>query len=264
MIYVGIDWAEAHHDACVMDEAGTVLATGRVPEGVKGLAKLHEMVADPCGGALRGRRRDRDRPGTAGGGTGGHRLPRVRDQPDGGLPLPGPSPGLGAKSDPGDAKVLADLVRTDRHNHREVAGDSELAEAIKVLARAHQRHGVDAQRQTNQLRSTLREFYPAALGIFDDLSSADAVAVLALAPTPRARTRAIPLEDPQGLGAGRRRRSLKERTETIYEGLRTATAAGAGACGRGLRFQPWSLHGGDHREHEHRDRPAARRARTPF
>jgi Transposase len=44
----------------------------------------------------------------------------------------------GAKSDPGDAKVLADLVRTDRNNHRSVAGDSELAEAVKVLARAHQ------------------------------------------------------------------------------------------------------------------------------
>ena len=44
----------------------------------------------------------------------------------------------GAKSDPGDAKVLADMVRTDRHNHRPVAGDSDLAEAVKVLARAHQ------------------------------------------------------------------------------------------------------------------------------
>ena len=44
----------------------------------------------------------------------------------------------GAKSDRGDAKVLADLVRTDRHNHRPVAGDSPLAEAVKVLARAHQ------------------------------------------------------------------------------------------------------------------------------
>jgi Transposase len=43
-----------------------------------------------------------------------------------------------AKSDRGDAKVLADLVRTDRHNHRQVAGDSPLAEAVKLLARAHQ------------------------------------------------------------------------------------------------------------------------------
>lgn len=44
----------------------------------------------------------------------------------------------GAKSDGGDAKVLADMVRTDRHNLRAVAGDSDLAEAIKLIARAHQ------------------------------------------------------------------------------------------------------------------------------
>ena len=44
----------------------------------------------------------------------------------------------GAKSDAGDAKLLADLVRTDRHNHRQIAGDSPGAEAIKVLARTHQ------------------------------------------------------------------------------------------------------------------------------
>ena len=44
----------------------------------------------------------------------------------------------GAKSDASDAKLLADLVRTDRHNHRPIAGDSDQAEAIKVLARAHQ------------------------------------------------------------------------------------------------------------------------------
>jgi transposase/catechol 2,3-dioxygenase-like lactoylglutathione lyase family enzyme len=66
----------------------------------------------------------------------------------------------GAKSDPGDAQVLADLVRTDRHQHRQVAADSTLAEAVKVLARAHQGLVWARQRQINQLRSTLREFYP--------------------------------------------------------------------------------------------------------
>jgi hypothetical protein len=50
------------------------------------------------------------------------------------------------------------LARTDRHNHRPVAGDSELAMAVKVLARAHQGLVWTRQRQTNQLRSTLREF----------------------------------------------------------------------------------------------------------
>jgi Transposase len=60
--------------------------------------------------------------------------------------------------------VLADLVRTDRHQPRPVAGDSELAEAVKVLARTHQNLIWTWQRQTNALRSTLREFNPAALG----------------------------------------------------------------------------------------------------
>ena len=44
----------------------------------------------------------------------------------------------GGKSDAGDAKVLADLVRTDAHNHRVVAGDSDHVQAVQVLARAHQ------------------------------------------------------------------------------------------------------------------------------
>ncbi len=69
----------------------------------------------------------------------------------------------GAKSDPGDAATLAELARTDRHHHRRVAGDSELAEALKVLARSHQNLVWARQRQVNQLRSTLREYYPAAL-----------------------------------------------------------------------------------------------------
>ena len=91
----------------------------------------------------------------------------------------------GAKSDAGDAKVLADLVRTDRHNHRPVAGDSELAEAVKVLARAHQSLVWTRQRQVNQLRSLLRECYPGALAAFGaDLGGRDALAVLQVAPTP--------------------------------------------------------------------------------
>jgi hypothetical protein len=90
----------------------------------------------------------------------------------------------GAKSDPGDAKVLADMVRTDRHNHRPIAGDSEVAAAVKVLARAHQSMIWSRRRQANALRSTLREFYPVALVAFDDLASADATEVLRVAPTP--------------------------------------------------------------------------------
>jgi hypothetical protein len=56
----------------------------------------------------------------------------------------------GAKSDPGDARVLADLVRTDRHKHRPLAGDSNLAEAVKIIARAHQVwSGLDSAKSTS-------------------------------------------------------------------------------------------------------------------
>jgi len=57
-------------------------------------------------------------------------------------------------------------VRTDRHNHRRIAGDSDLAEAIKVTARAHQNLIWTRQRQINEPRSALREFYPGALTAF--------------------------------------------------------------------------------------------------
>ena len=95
----------------------------------------------------------------------------------------------GAKSDAGDAKVLADLVRTDRHNHRPIAGDSPGVEGIKVLARAHQNLIWARNRHTNQLRSGLREYYPAALEAFDGLADRDTLAILGRAPTPEAGSR---------------------------------------------------------------------------
>ena len=65
----------------------------------------------------------------------------------------------GAKSDRGDAKALADLVRTDGHNHRPVAGDSPESEGIKIVARVHQNLIWARMRHTNGVRNTLREYH---------------------------------------------------------------------------------------------------------
>ena len=221
MIYLGIDWAEAHHDACVMDEAGTVLAKGRVPDGVEGVARLHGMVAahaEEPAEVVVGIETDR---GLLVGAlvASGYRVyainpmaaSRYRDRHQ----------VSGAKSDPGDAKVLADLVRTDRHNHREVAGDTQLAEAIKILARAHQQMVWTRGRQTNQLRSTLREFYPAALEVFDDLSSPEALAVLGIAPTPVLGRQLSRSKIRKALERAGRRRNLDPKSAEIFDGLRT-------------------------------------------
>jgi transposase len=184
VLFVGLDWAEEHHDVAVMAEGGRVVAARRVPEGLAGLTVLHELLAahgeDPA--EVVGTETDR---GLFVGAlvAAGYQVyainplqvSRYRDR----------HRTSGAKSDAADAKVLADLVRTDRHNHRPVAGDSQLAEAVKVLARSHQSLVWTRQRQVNQLRSLLREFYPGALAAFGtDLGGRDALAILAVAPTP--------------------------------------------------------------------------------
>src|SRR4051794_10879249 len=111
----------------------------------------------------------------------------------------------GAKSDTGDAHVLADMVRTDRHQLRPVAGDSVQAAAVKVVTRAHKTLIWERSRHTLRLRHALREFSPAALAAFDELGRPDTLALLAAAPTPQAAA-ALPVAEIAAVlqAAGRR------------------------------------------------------------
>ena len=227
MIFVGVDWAEAHHDVFVQDEDGKRLAGGRLPEGVEGIARFHEMVgsfAEEPDEVVIGIETDRGLFVGALVATGYQvfavnpmSTSRYRDRHS----------TSGAKSDPGDAKVLADMVRTDRHNHRPVAGDSELADAIKVLARAHQTMIWSRTRQTNFLRSTLREFYPAALVAFEDLTSGDALEVLKVAPTPTLGADLSRSKIAAALRRGGRQRRVDQRAEEIQVALRTPQLQGS-------------------------------------
>jgi hypothetical protein len=99
----------------------------------------------------------------------------------------------GAKSDAGDAHLLAEIVRLDRAHHRQIAGDSADVEGLKITARAHQTLIWERQRHTLRLRAALRESFPAALAAFEavglDLTDPDALELLGRAPDPdRART----------------------------------------------------------------------------
>jgi transposase len=219
-VFVGHDWAEAHHDIHVEDDQGRRLARARVPEGVEGVARFHELVAefvdDPADVVVA---TETDRGLFVGAllaagytvlAVNPMSTSRYRERHS----------TSGAKSDPGDALVLAELARTDGHNHRPIAGDSELAEAIKVLARAHQSLIWTRQRQVNQLRSTLREYYPAALKAFPELASGDARAVLALAPTPALGRRLSQSKIAAALRRGGRQRRINERAAEIQSALR--------------------------------------------
>lgn len=219
MIFVGDDWAEDHHDVFVMDESGGRLGDGRLPEGVEGIARFHDLmgglVDDPAGVVV-GIETDR---GLWVGAlvAAGYQVYAVN--PKAAARYRDRHHLSGAKSDRADAKLLADLVRTDRHNHRPVAGDSPQAEGIKQLARTHQTLIWERRRHANRLRSTLREYYPAAVNAFDDLTSPDALAVLAAAPTPRQGTALDPTELRELLTGAGRRRLVDTRAAHIHAAL---------------------------------------------
>ena len=221
-VFVGHDWAESHHDVYAEDEEGKRLARARLPEGVEGVARFHELVApfaeDP-GEVVVATETDRGL-FVAALVAAGYQVLAVNPMSTSRYRQRHST--SGAKSDPGDAQVLAELARTDAHNHRPIAGDSELAEAVKVLARAHQSMIWTRQRQANQLRSTLREFYPAALAIFGELTSGDAVAVLDIAPTPALGRGLSRSKIASALRRGGRQRRIEERAEEIQVGLRSA------------------------------------------
>ena len=184
MIFIGDDWTEDHHDVYLMDEAGRRLASRRLPEGLTGIRGLHELIAGHA-----------EEPAEVVVGIETDRGLWVGELTAAGYQVYAVNPLAvahyrdrhhvsGAKSDACDAKLLADLVRTDRHNHRPIAGDSAEAEAIKVLARTHQTLIWTRTRHTNALRSALREYYPAALVAFDDLAHGDTLGVLGRPPAP--------------------------------------------------------------------------------
>jgi transposase len=221
MIFVGDDWAEDHHDVYLMDEAGARLASRRLPEGMTGIRGLHELIAAHCGDpgqVVVAIETDRGLWVTAlvAAGYGVWAInpmaaARYRDRHH----------VSGAKSDSSDAKLLADLVRTDRHNHRQVAGDTPAADAVKVLARAHQSLIWARTRHANMLRSALREYYPAALEAFDSLTDRDALAVLGRAPTPTQGARLSVSKISAALKAAGRQRNIDTRAREIQAALRT-------------------------------------------
>jgi len=229
VIFVGVDWAEAHHDVYVEDADGTRLGGGRLPEGVEGIARFHDLVGDHVeepSEVIVGIETDRGLFVTALVAAGYEvfavnpmSTSRYRDRHS----------TSGAKSDPGDAKVLADMVRTDRHNHRPVAADSETVQVVKVLARAHQTMVWSRRRQTNLLRSTLREFYPAALVAFDDLASGDALEVLRMAPTPELGRTLSLSKIAAALRRGGRQRRIEERAAEVQSALRSEQLAAPAA-----------------------------------
>jgi transposase len=228
VLFVGDDWAEGHHDLEVQDDQGRVLARRRVNEGIAGIARFHELVAEflPDDGGpeqiLVGIETDRG--------------PWVRALIAARYVVFGVNPKLaarhrevvslsGAKDDKTDAHTLADMVRTRRHQLRLTEADSNLAAGIKVLTRAHQSLIQERTRHMLRIRAALLDYFPAALIAYQlgtlTLTSPDVLALLAKAPTPAAAAKLTIAQITAELKKAGRRGDVPGRAAAIQAALRT-------------------------------------------
>lgn len=220
-LWCGIDWAEKHHDVAVVDDTGTLVAKARISDDIAGFTKLTEVITalTPAGlaglpiaietsqGLLVAALRAADAVVFA---INPLAVSRYRDRH---------SPSR-TKSDSADALVLANILRTDMDRHRKLPDDSELAQSIKVLARGHQDAIWDRQQVASKTRSLLRQYYPAFLETFEDLTTMGARAVLRLAPTPEAAATLRPSTVAAALRKGGRKRGVDSEARRIVDGLR--------------------------------------------
>lgn len=188
-VFCGVDWAEDHHDVALVDAGGKQLAKLRISDDAAGFAQLTGLLAEhgdnekaPIPVAIETSRgllvaclRATGRQVFA---INPLAVARYRDRHS----------VARKKSDAVDAAALANILRVDMAAHRPLPADSELAQAVAVLARAQQDAVWDRGQAHNKLRSQLREFYPSVLAAFadkrDGLCSREARTILAAAPTP--------------------------------------------------------------------------------
>ncbi|MET9896061.1 IS110 family transposase [Streptomyces sp. NPDC006465] len=226
LIYCGIDWAEKTHDVALVEDTSELLAKRHITDDAAGYKVLLDLLAEygetdesPIPVAIETSRgllvavlRTGTRqvfainPLAAARYRGRHSVSRK-------------------KSDPGDALVLANILRTDMHAHRPLPQDSDLARAVTVLARAQQDATWSRQQVSNQLRSLLREYYPAARDAFsiwqNGLCRHEAHEILRLAPTPARAARLTRTQLQAALKRAGRTRGIESDAERLRESLRS-------------------------------------------
>ncbi|WP_406227699.1 IS110 family transposase [Streptomyces anthocyanicus] len=223
--FCGIDWASDHHDIAVVDEAGSLLARARIDDTAEGLDQLLRVLAEqgdtpqePIPVAIEtsrgllvsclratGRRVYAINPMAAARYRDRHTVSRK-------------------KSDHLDAMVLANILRTDAAAHRTLPADSELAQAVAVLARAQQDAVWDRTQAGNKLTSHLREYFPGFLaavrhrreGIFHSIART----LLAAAPTPQRAAKLTRTQLRAVLRKAGRKNTIGKEVERLHSALR--------------------------------------------
>jgi transposase len=229
--YAGVDWASRTHAVCVVDQTGAIRARFDIPNTGKRFTGLCKRLAKlkVAGVAI-------ERPDG----------PLVEAMLDAGLKVVVITPrqvkalrsryaGSGAKSDPADAYLLADVLRTDGHRLAPLTHDSDPTKILRALSRTRKDLQEARVALCNQLHAQLERCFPGAIGLFADLHSPTAVAFLRRYPTSHAAGGLTQAR----LAAFLRRLHYPGRTPvaTLLGRIQTAPAAGispAEAAGRAV------------------------------
>ena len=214
--YIGIDWADQEHMVWVGDETGQCVKEELVKQEAGELSTLgrwlverqnegtvlwaaiekphgrivdflldHNVVVYPINPKSLDRARDRFRTSSS-------------------------------KSDPFDARVLAEFLRTDHGHLRALLPSSEQAQELKLLTRDHRRLVEARTRLGNQLVAALKEFYPLALEAFSEMSTPSAMDFLEAYPSP---TSARELSQTEWRRFARQHRLRGDREQEVWKAL---------------------------------------------
>ena len=197
--FVGLDWASQAHAVCVIDQTARIHWQGSVPHTADGLTEFLQRLRrlrrrGPVQVAL-------ERPSGVLVDTLLEAAVTVVPIHPNALKASRPRySAAGGKSDPGDALILADLLRTDGHRFRPLQAPADDTRAVRALVRG--REDLVAQRVAlaNQLRALLERFWPGAAAIFAAVDSPIALAFLTRYPTPHSAARLADTRLAQFLG----------------------------------------------------------------
>lgn len=184
----GLDWGTTGHAVCVVDGSGAVVLNLEITHDASGLMDLRKrLVKLASAGAI----------------------PIAIERPSGlivdalieaGHPVVPVHPNVvkacrpryraaGGKSDPGDAFMLADILRTDGHRFRALTPCSDEIKALRALVRGRDDLVAERVCLANRLRSLLDSFWPGAGAVFADIDSPIALAFVQRYPTPDSAAR---------------------------------------------------------------------------
>ena len=182
VVYVGLDWAAVIHAVCVMSAAGKVLAQFTIEHTAEGIASLIARLAkygDPADVQV-----GIERPN-------GRLVDLLLEA---GHPVIPVSPNAiktwregevvsGAKSDTGDALVIAEYLRLRHHRLHPVQPYSTQTKALRTVVRTRDDIVELRVAATNQLTALLETYWPGAKEIFADVESPITLAFLRRYPT---------------------------------------------------------------------------------